>query len=146
MNLKKWFKGKEMKLPSKELQQTIIEWYTLKAYGDKYENLHRDTQADIDHYFDASGEYGQVLSDNDWGALCKEWAWDSHRYKLKSGIYIGKRGHLKENEYSCTDYEEVAETADSEPGAVYLASEWIFKQNKITGKQEKIDGELGASR
>lgn len=46
---------------------------------------------------------------------CKEWAWEKHRYKLKSGIYVGRKGHLTKNEYACTDYEDIVETADTEP-------------------------------
>ena len=57
---------------------------------------------------------------------CKEWAWDSYRYKLKSGIYIGRKGSLKQNEYGCTDYEEISECADNEPESIFKACQWII--------------------
>lgn len=57
---------------------------------------------------------------------CKEWAWEKHRYKLKSGIYIGSKTDITESEYVCTDYEEIVETANTEPQAVFQACQWIL--------------------
>jgi hypothetical protein len=116
---------------SKGLRQVIEDWYVLKTYGKVYENLHRDIQADINHYFDVTGNYGQVLSNNDWVALCKEW--------LNIDIKIS---HYKDNKYrkgwvevtlnydSSSVFANKGFEANTEPEAIFQACQWILDQKE----------------
>ena len=107
---------------SKELRQVIEDWYVLKTYGEAYENLHRDYQADIDHYFGATEQYVQVLSDNDWAALCKEWARDNG-FIIKSGT---TRGGFDCVTWGYSTEKEKNFESSSEPGAIFKATQWIL--------------------
>lgn len=120
---------------SKELRQVIEDWYVLKTYGEVYENLHRDNQADIDHHFDVTGNYGQVLSDNDWAALCKEWAFYTHKFdfeiiRIKRKKDYGKvfvRIHtIHTNECNGKEFYPF----DIEPEAIFKACQWILDHMK----------------
>lgn len=119
---------------SKELQQTIEDWYVLKTYGEVYENLHRDIQADIDHHFDATGQYGQVLSNNDWAALCKEWANDNGYFiHIRNDHRIGRTKYTAE---AGTDLSSVFGVegfyGEDEVDVTFRACQWILdnKDNK----------------
>ena len=110
---------------SKELRQVIEDWYVLKTYGEVYENLHRDIQADIDHYFDATGQYGQVLSNNDWAALCKEWA-KTKGYYLISGKSVSDGYKCFNEDFSLHNGNPCITEYKSEPEAVFKACQWIL--------------------
>lgn len=108
---------------STELQEVVTKWYVHKTYGDLYENLHRDTQADINNYFDSTGNYGQVLSDNDWAALCKEWA-RTLKYIVNSRP--DNIPTLWEAYINLSLTSAHRESAKTEPEAIFAACQWIL--------------------
>lgn len=138
MNLQKWFKGKEMTIPSKELLGEVLgsgELVGLKSH-----------KVISDYVLLQYEDFDDSISIYELAHKCKEWA-SKRKHALSSTYY-------PHNNCIC-DMDNVTRNSkrfegDTEPEAIFLACEWIFKQNKmkytLTGKQEKIDGELGVSR
>lgn len=115
---------------SKELQEVITKWYIYKTYEDSYENLHRDIQSDVDAYFDTTGSYGQVLSNNDWAALCKEWAL-LKGYELHSARTDVNEAYL---ELYSKYLEERKFTTETVTEAIFKACQWILGNKENNDK------------
>jgi len=109
-----------MTLPSKELLSKVLN-VEITYLTDRLDG-------NLMPYQVARQEGWSTINIYEFAHRCKEWAWDKHRYKLKSGIFIGRKGALKQNEYACTDYESISENANSEPEAIFKACEWILKE------------------